>query len=83
MYEPDGTYQREKGYGFLKQFGRDFCKYGHGSHWCRPSDPHFFKSMYKVPNGGEPFWGHPPSTVLRDHEHYPDDEPSMFPNWVR
>ena len=26
QYEPNGAYERQKGYGFVKAYGRDFCK---------------------------------------------------------
>ncbi|XP_053202941.1 uncharacterized protein LOC128387716 [Panonychus citri] len=80
QYEPDGSYGREKGYGFMKAFGVDFCRHSKSS-LCRKSSPlsmssssssnedeeddkSFFKEMI---NPGEPYWGHPSGDVLRDN----------------
>ena len=27
QYDPDGKYQRQKGYGYVRAYGRDFCKF--------------------------------------------------------
>ncbi|XP_053211458.1 uncharacterized protein LOC128395087 [Panonychus citri] len=63
-YKPDGTFNREKGYGYLKAFGRDFCKYKDLSK-CRKSHP---KKTEKIINRGEPFWGQPPAEIIKESE---------------
>lgn len=81
QYHPNGRYQREKGYGFLKTFGRDFCKYNNHK-LCRPSDPKFFHQVKNF-NNGEPFWGQPSADVLRDHEKFNSpNKPPAFPKWL-
>ncbi|RWS07378.1 hypothetical protein B4U79_14431, partial [Dinothrombium tinctorium] len=56
QYLPDGSYERQRGYGFIKLLGREFCK--PNSLICRPSDPNFFDKLFSY-NRGEPFWGQP------------------------
>lgn len=75
-YEPNGSFQQEKGYGFVKIFGRDFCKFKDKSR-CRDADNIDLYSDYKSFNHGEPFWGQPPADVVRDHDKFTNyDEPS-------
>uniref|UniRef100_T1KN15 Uncharacterized protein n=2 Tax=Tetranychus urticae TaxID=32264 RepID=T1KN15_TETUR len=63
-YKPDGTFNREKGYGYLKAFGRDFCKYK-DTRRCRKSNS---KQTVKIINRGEPFWGQPPAEIIKESE---------------
>lgn len=74
-FEPDGRFQQEKGYGFVKIFARDFCKFKDRSK-CRDSEDLDLHNEYKSYNNGEPFWGQPPADVTRDHERFQtSDEP--------
>ena len=81
QYEPDGSYGREKGYGFMKAFGVDFCRYRKKSA-CRSSDGSFFSEMV---NPGEPYWGHLSGDVLRDHLELQSQSKVVQwkPKWIR
>ncbi|KAI1299281.1 hypothetical protein HDE_03940 [Halotydeus destructor] len=75
-YDPNFAYQRQKGYGFLQAYGRDHCADGKP---CRPSDPDFFRKLFKF-NGGEPFYGAPPAHYEKSPESA--HEPSPYPEWM-
>ncbi|XP_074603456.1 uncharacterized protein LOC141856992 [Brevipalpus obovatus] len=76
QYNEDGTYQRERGYGFLKMFGRDFCN-DHNN--CRPSDSKFFDQV-KHFKSAEPYWAHPPADVVQENDkHLNSNPPELDP----
>ena len=53
QYQPDQSYQRERGYSYLHGYGRDLCR---DPSKCKPSDPRFFDRINKF-NGGQLFYG--------------------------
>ena len=82
QYQPNGQYQREKGYGFLKTFGRDFCKYNNYK-LCRLSNPKFFQEVKNF-NNGEPFWGHPSPDITTNLDKYENQhESSPNAKWLK
>ncbi|CAG2169978.1 unnamed protein product, partial [Oppiella nova] len=74
-YDTDGSSSHEKGYGFIKAFGREFCKDGTK---CRPPDPHFWKSTSLTSNGfsSEPYFARPPADVMEASQLSAQSEPN-------
>lgn len=74
QFQPDMSYQRERGYSYLHGYGRDMCA-DHPSR-CRSSDPHFFDRIKQF-NGGELFYG-PKVTEPRLRHALQHDDPYVL-----